>query len=71
MIHRYEIEPRSLELGGGWRLRLLEQSPDGQEIEMGGGVFPVEDDGSGDAAYAEALDAGEDWLRAHSDESET
>jgi hypothetical protein len=31
----YEIIPRSANLGGGWRLRLLE---DGQET--GGGVFP-------------------------------
>ncbi len=68
--HRFEIEPRPATLGGGRQLRLLEQLPDGQEIEMGGGVFPVEDNGSGDAAYADALDAGEDWLRAHSDESE-
>jgi len=31
----YEITPRPDQLGGGWRLRLLE---DGQEV--GGGVFP-------------------------------
>jgi len=32
----YEITPRPAELGGGWKLRLL----DGDK-EMGGGVFPV------------------------------
>jgi hypothetical protein len=36
MKHSYEINPRPVELGGGWRLRLLE---DGEEA--GGGVFPV------------------------------
>ncbi|MET3109333.1 hypothetical protein AAKU58_004185 [Oxalobacteraceae bacterium GrIS 1.18] len=35
----YEINPRPTELGGGWRLRLLE---DGEEV--GGGVFPIEDE---------------------------
>ena len=34
----YKIKPRPTELGGGWRLYLLE---DGEEV--GGGVFPVED----------------------------
>jgi len=36
MEYSYEITPRPAELGGGWRLRLLQ---DGEE--MGGGVFPV------------------------------
>lgn len=36
MKYSYEINPRSVELGDGWRLRLLE---DGEET--GGGVFPV------------------------------
>lgn len=36
MQYSYEITPRPAELGGGWRLRLLE---DGEEV--GGGVFPV------------------------------
>jgi hypothetical protein len=36
MQDSYEITPRSAELGGGWRLRLLE---DGEEA--GGGVFPI------------------------------
>ena len=35
--YSYQIEPRSDELGGGWRLRLLED-----ETEAGGGVFPIE-----------------------------
>lgn len=37
MRYSYEINPRPVELGGGWRLRLIE---DGQEV--GGGVFPIE-----------------------------
>ncbi len=36
MKYSYEILPRSVELGGGWRLRMLE---DGEEV--GGGVFPI------------------------------
>ena len=35
MDYSYEINPRPVELGGGWRLRLLEDG-----VEMGGGVFP-------------------------------
>lgn len=37
MSYSYEIIPRPVELGGGWRLRLLEGSE-----EMGGGVFPID-----------------------------
>lgn len=36
MNYSYEIKPRPVELGAGWKLTLLE---DGQEV--GGGVFPV------------------------------
>lgn len=32
----YEITPRPADLGGGWRLRLLEKGE-----EVGGGVFPL------------------------------
>lgn len=35
MQFSYEITPRLIELGGGWRLRLLEDG-----VEVGGGVFP-------------------------------
>ena len=35
MNYHYEINPRSIEVGGGWQVRLLE----GDE-EIGGGVFP-------------------------------
>jgi len=37
MEYSYEITPRPVELGGGWRLRLLEDG-----VEVGGGVFPPE-----------------------------
>lgn len=37
MQYSYEITPRPAELGGGWRLRLLQNGE-----EMGGGVFPTE-----------------------------
>ena len=48
MKYAYEIDPRSEELGGGWKLRLLE---DGQE--MGGGVFD---------SFEDAQDLAEDWI---------
>lgn len=37
MKYSYEITPRPVELGGGWRLQLLEDS-----VEVGGGVFPID-----------------------------
>lgn len=63
MKYSYEILPRPDHLGGGWRLRLLE---DGQEV--GGGVFPpVEEEGGTreDAladAFADAEAEAYDWL---------
>ena len=58
-VHWYEILPRPVELGGGWRLRLLER---GQEV--GGGVFPPENatEEALTEAYADAMDEGEAWL---------
>jgi hypothetical protein len=44
--YSYQIEPRSIELGGGWRLRLLED-----DTEAGGGVFPVEVDSDAGIAW--------------------
>jgi hypothetical protein len=35
MNYSYEINPRPVDVGGGWRLRLLEGGK-----EVGGGVFP-------------------------------
>lgn len=63
MAYAYEILPRPDHLGGGWRLRLLEN---GQEV--GGGVFPpVEGAGISreDAladAFADAEAEAYDWL---------
>lgn len=61
MTHTYEISPRPANLGGGYRLRLLE---DGQE--MGGGVFPIsayqDEENADNAAHADAQGQGEDWV---------
>lgn len=57
----YQIDPRPVELGGGWSLKLFEGSE-----EMGGGVFPpvpTPEQPDFDQAYQDALDEGEDWLR--------
>jgi hypothetical protein len=43
--YSYEIDPRPAELGGGWRLRLMEDG-----IEVGGGVFPAYDDALAEAS---------------------
>jgi hypothetical protein len=59
LFYTYELAPRPAEVGGGWRLRLLEL---GQEV--GGGVFPPEDTTKEalDEAYGEAMEEGEAWL---------
>ena len=67
----YEIEPRPADLGGGWRLRLLENGE-----EVGGGVFPLspylsafpatdetnEREMAEKAAYEDALAEASAWL---------
>lgn len=61
---RYEIEPRPRAVGGGWRLRLYGKDLEtGQEIEMGGAAFPVEDDQDEQDAYEEAMRTGFEWLQ--------
>lgn len=62
MKYTYTIEPRAAELGGGWRLRLIE---DGQEV--GGGVFPPVDGMETEkealqAAFDDAEATAYDWL---------
>lgn len=52
MNHAYEINPRPLEMGGGWKLTLTE---DGEEV--GGGVFDA-----GDEGYQDAIDTAQEWL---------
>jgi len=59
---RFEIEPRPAAVGGGWRLRLIGHDLEtGDEIELGGGVFPVEPGDERDA-YADAMETGQEWL---------
>ena len=57
--YTYEILPRPVELGGGWRLRLLEDG-----VEVGGGVFPPE--GESEDAIQDAFNDAESeayaWL---------
>lgn len=62
--YRYEITPRPANLGGGWRLRLLEN---GEEI--GGGVFPLAEyataenaEEASSYAYEDALAEASAWL---------
>ena len=55
---RLEIRPRPAELGGGWRLRILENGE-----EVGGGVFPsAPDDPGGLESHDEAFSAGLAWI---------
>ena len=54
---RLEISPRPTHLGGGWRLRIIENGE-----EVGGGAFPLSaHDPEGLDAYEEALSAGLCW----------
>jgi hypothetical protein len=59
MKYSYEITDRAPELGGGWRLRLLE---DGEEV--GGGVFPIVADPEADMTWWNACSEQErgHWL---------
>jgi len=62
--YRYEIVPRPTALGGGWNLRLIGRDLEtGQESEMGGGVFPIQDGEDARDAYQDAYGAGLDWLQ--------
>ena len=62
-LPRYEIEPRPVDLGGGWRLRLFEG-----DQEAGGGVFPpvADTEAAATEAYADALAEAESWLASQS-----
>ena len=56
---RLEISARPPELGGGWRLQLIE---DGEEV--GGGVFPSSPNDPDDVeSHAEALATGLSWVK--------
>lgn len=61
-MYSYEILPRPVELGGGWRLRLLEDG-----VEVGGGVFPPVDHAANESdalklAHFDAEDEADAWL---------
>ena len=60
---RYEIEPRPLPVGGGWRIHFFGKDLEtGQEIEIGGGVIPIQDGQDETDAYADAVLTGQEWL---------
>jgi hypothetical protein len=66
--YSYEVHPRPAVLGGGWKLKLLKDG-----VEVGGGVFPPEAGASDlqaalDAAHADAMDTGEEWIAAWTSE---
>lgn len=71
-MNSYEINSRPTELGGGWRLRLLE---DGEEV--GGGVFPLSEyvtaenaEEAASYAYEDALAEASAWLASRSADEE-
>lgn len=56
--YRYEVEPRPLDLGGGYRLRLFED-----DECVGGGVFPLDEYPEAEKmAFTDAQDEGLDWM---------
>lgn len=57
--YTYEINPRPKELGGGYQLRLLEDSE-----EVGGGVFPADNEEGENAAYENAMATAQTWLES-------
>jgi len=61
MSYSYEIATRPVELGGGWQLRLLEDS-----VEVGGGVFPVQIDPHQGMTWWNAMTEDErgHWIKA-------
>jgi len=67
MEYEYQILERPAKLGGGWRLRLLE---DGEEV--GGGVFPADlaDDDAMTAAHADAYGEAQDWLNSRPNDND-
>ena len=68
MKFSYEITPRQDNLGGGWRLRLLEDG-----VEVGGGVFPLGDasEAQKETALQAAFDDAEDEAYAWLDSRES
>lgn len=71
-MNSYEINPRPTELGGGWRLRLLENGD-----EVGGGVFPLSEyvtaenaEEAASYAYEDALAEASAWLASRSADEE-
>ncbi len=68
---RYEIEPRPLPVGGGWRIRFFGRDLEtGQEIKTGGGVIPLQDGQDTEDAYADAIQTGQEWLQAQEESDE-
>jgi len=64
--YSYQIDPRPAGLGGGWRLRLLENGE-----EVGGGVFPADQSKTlQDAAYEDAMAEATAWLISRYDDEE-
>ncbi len=63
IAERYEIEPRPVALGGGWRLHVFGYDLEtGESVEMGGGVFPVQLGEDPKDAYADAIETAQSWL---------
>ena len=55
----YQIDPRPADLGGGWRLRLIENGE-----EVGGGVFPLSEyatEESAEEATEESAEEAAKW----------
>ena len=64
MAFNYRIEPRPSNLGGGWKLRLIENG-----VEVGGAVFPPDEELiennallAEQVAYDDALAEASSWL---------
>lgn len=59
--YRFTVEPRSAELGGGWRLHGYELLGSGEELEVHRELFPAP------AQLETAIQAGSTWLAEQPD----
>jgi hypothetical protein len=68
---RFEINPRPAKVGGGYQLHLIGRDLEtGEEVFMGGGVFPVDAPEQDAEVLGDALETGKDWVGLRSENEE-
>jgi hypothetical protein len=68
---RYEINPRPLNVGGGYQLHLIGRDLEtGEEVFLGGAVFPVDAPEEDAEVLGDAMETGEGWVVLRSENEE-